>query len=128
MFNSANNDFNNNFNNDMNNSFDRSNFNNSMDNSFNSNSTNNAINNSFGNPPLFDNFNSQSSVNYNQEYSGGYSNEDIPPELDDIKPLNNSSLYEAPTLDVLGLPISFYMQMLFHSVIFLLFVSYYLPL
>ncbi len=102
MFNSANNDFNNNFNNDMNNSFDRSNFNNSMDNSFNSNSTNNAINNSFGNPPLFDNFNSQSSVNYNQEYSGGYSNEDIPPELDDIKPLNNSSLYEAPTLDVLG--------------------------
>lgn len=114
MFDNMNNDFNNNFNNNMNNSFnnnidsnfDSSNFGSGMNNGFNNNNLNNTMNNdfsnSFGNKPLFDNFNNQSSVNYNQEYSGGYNNEDIPPELDDIKPLNNSSLYEAPTLDVLG--------------------------
>lgn len=101
MFDNMNKDFNNNFNNNTNNSF-----NNNIDSNFDSSNfgsgMNNDFSNSFGNKPLFDNFNNQSSVNYNQEYSGGYSNEDIPPELDDIKPLNNSSLYEAPTLDVLG--------------------------
>lgn len=114
MFDNMNKDFNNNFNNNTNNSFnnnidsnfDSSNFGSGMNNGFNNNNLNNTMNNdfsnSFGNKPLFDNFNNQSSVNYNQEYSGGYNNEDIPPELDDIKPLNNTSLYEAPTLDVLG--------------------------
>ena len=114
MFDNMNNDFNNNFNNNMNNgfnnninnNFDSSNFGSDMNNGFNNNILNNNMNNdfsnSFGNKPLFDNFNNQSSVNYNQEYSGGYNNEDIPPELDEIKPLNNASIYEAPSLDVLG--------------------------
>lgn len=101
MFDNMNNDFNNNFNNNIDNSFNN-NIDSNLDSSNFGSGMNNDFSNSFGNKPLFDNFNNQSSVNYNQEYSGGYNNDDIPPELDDIKPLNNSILYEAPTLDVLG--------------------------
>lgn len=66
------------------------------------NNFNNNFNDSFDNKPLFDNFNTYENINYNQENIQNYKSQDIPPKLDEIKPLNNSTFFEAPTLDVLG--------------------------